>query len=57
MRFRFDPLITKQALRPMVKIKSATDTPDFKLPSRQANGGLKDKQMGDFILIMGLSLT
>ncbi len=38
----------------MIRIKSATDTPDFKSPSRHANGGLKDKQMGDFILIMGL---
>jgi hypothetical protein len=52
----------------MVRIKSATDAPDFKSPSRHANGsifgiwvlwrnaegGLKDKQMGDFILIMGL---
>ncbi|WP_319574904.1 hypothetical protein [uncultured Desulfobacter sp.] len=52
----------------MVRIKSATDAPDFKSPSRHANGsifeicvhwrnaegGLKDKQMGDFILTMGL---
>jgi hypothetical protein len=52
----------------MIRIKSATDAPDFKSPSRHANGsiliiwilwrnaegGLKDKQMGDFILIMGL---
>ncbi len=47
----------------MVKIKSATDASDFKSPSRQTNGcifdicvrwrnaesGLKDNQMGDFI--------
>ncbi len=52
----------------MLRIKSATDAPDFKSPSRHANGsifdicvrwrnaegGLKDKQMGDFILTMGL---
>ena len=52
----------------MIRIKSATDAPDFKSPSRHANGrilvicilwrnaegGSKDKQMGDFILIMGL---
>ena len=52
----------------MIRIKSATDAPDFKSPSRHASGsiliicilwrnaevGLKDKQMGDFILIMGL---
>ncbi|HKL82279.1 MAG TPA: hypothetical protein VJ879_07155 [Desulfobacter sp.] len=52
----------------MIRIKSATDAPDFKSPSRHANGsileyvclwrnaedGLKDKQMGDFILTMGL---
>ena len=58
-------------LRPMIRIKSATDAPDFKSPSRHANGiiliicirwhnaegGLKDKQMGDFILIMGLNQT
>ncbi len=36
MRFHFDPLIIKQALRPMIRIKSATDTPDFKSPSRHA---------------------
>jgi|GEM_PF-2463131 len=55
----------------MIRIKSATDAPDFKSPSRHANGiiliicirwhnaegGLKDKQMGDFILIMGLNQT
>jgi len=55
----------------MVRIKSAIDAPDFKLPARHANGirlflmsfgvtrnaegGLKDKQMGDFILTMGLT--
>ncbi len=52
----------------MVTIKSATVAPDFKLASRYANGnilgmsvrwhnaegGLKDKQMGDFIFTMGL---
>jgi hypothetical protein len=52
----------------MIRIKSATDAPDFKSPSRHANksifsicvlwrnaeGGLKDKQMGDFFLIMSL---
>ncbi len=52
----------------MVGIKSATDARDFKSPSRHAKenilgmsirwrnseGGLKDKQMGDFILTMGL---
>jgi len=52
----------------MVRIKCATDASDFKSPSRPANviqivpnvlwhnaeGGLKDKQMGDFILTMGL---
>jgi hypothetical protein len=41
-------------LRPMIRVQSATDAPDFKSPSRHAKGGLKDKQMGDFILIMGL---
>ncbi|PIE63109.1 MAG: hypothetical protein CSA25_01955 [Desulfobacter postgatei] len=55
----------------MTTIKSATDTPDFKSPSRHANelilgmsvrwrnteGGLKDKQMGDFILTMGLKFA
>ncbi|PIE62125.1 MAG: hypothetical protein CSA25_06815 [Desulfobacter postgatei] len=60
--------MTKQALRPIVRIKSATDAPDFKPPSRHSNGGLfdicvrwrnaesglKDKQMNDFILTMGL---
>jgi hypothetical protein len=34
----------------MIRIKSAIDAPDW-----QANGGLKDKQIGDFILIMGLN--
>jgi hypothetical protein len=52
----------------MIRIKSAIDAPDFRSPSRHVNGnifeicfrwrnaegGLKDKQMGDFILIMGL---
>jgi hypothetical protein len=47
----------------MIRIKSGTDAPDFKSPSgtpteaycgicirwRNAEGGLKDKQMGDFI--------
>ncbi len=55
-------------IRPMLRIKSATAAPDFKSPSRHANGrifdicvrwrnaegGLTDKQMGDFILTMGL---
>ncbi len=50
-------------------MKSAIDAPDFKALSRHANGsifeicirwrnaegGLKDKHMGDFILIMGLT--
>jgi hypothetical protein len=38
----------------MIRIKSATDAPNFKSPSRHTEGGLKDKQMDDFILIMGL---
>jgi hypothetical protein len=52
----------------MIRIKSAIDAPDFRSPSRNVNGsifeicirwrnaegGLKDKQMGEFILIMGL---
>ncbi len=52
----------------MVKIKSATDALDSKWPTRHANGsifeicvhwrnaegGLKDKHMGNFILAMGL---
>ncbi len=52
----------------MVSIKSVTAAPDFKSPSRHTNelilgmsvrwrnagGGLKDKQMDDFILIMAL---
>jgi len=33
---------------------SGINAPDFKAPSRHANGSLKDKQLGDFILIMGL---
>ncbi len=55
-------------IRPMLRIKSVTAAPDFKSPSRHANGrifdicvrwrnaegGLTDKQMGDFILTMGL---
>nr|WP_320013907.1 hypothetical protein [uncultured Desulfobacter sp.] len=55
-------------LRPMVRIKSATDPPDFKSPSRYANGSIleyvlivttkktdeKANHMGGFILIMGL---
>jgi hypothetical protein len=54
----------------MIRIKSAIDAPDFKSPSRHVNesifeicirwrnaeGGLEYKQMGDFILIMGLIL-
>jgi hypothetical protein len=54
----------------MIRIKSVTDAPDSKSPSRHANGsileicilwrnaggGLKEKQMGDFILIMDLTL-
>ncbi len=53
----------------MMRIKSATDARDFKSRSMHANelilgmsvrwrnakGGLKDKQMVDFILTMGLS--
>jgi hypothetical protein len=38
----------------MIRIKSATDAPDFKSPSRHAKGGLKEKQTGDFILIISL---
>src|SRR6056297_1702849 len=59
------------SFRPMVRIKSATDALDFKSPARHANGsifeicvhwrnaegGLKDKQMGDFILAMGLNIA
>ncbi len=55
-------------LRPMIRIKAPKSAPDFKSPSRDAysiyvsvrwrnaEGSLKDKQMGVFILIMGLSL-
>jgi hypothetical protein len=53
----------------MIRIKSAIDAPDFRSPLRHVNGsifeicirwrnaegGLKDKQMGDFILIMDLN--
>ncbi len=38
----------------MIRIKSATDTLDFKSPSRHAKGDLKDKYMVDVMLIMGL---
>ncbi len=39
----------------MITMKSVTDTLYFKSPSRQANGSLKDKQMGHFIFLsMGL---
>ncbi|PIE62853.1 MAG: hypothetical protein CSA25_03170 [Desulfobacter postgatei] len=55
----------------MVTIKSVTAVPDFKSPSRQAKGnmsgmsvrwgnaedGLKEKQMDDFILTMGSSIS
>ncbi|PIE62638.1 MAG: hypothetical protein CSA25_04030 [Desulfobacter postgatei] len=55
----------------MVTIKSGTDVPGFKSPSRHANGGIfdicvrwrnaeggfKDKQMGDFIWTIGLRVA
>nr|WP_319394818.1 hypothetical protein [uncultured Desulfobacter sp.] len=55
----------------MIRIKPATDAPNFKSPSRHANGsifvicnlwrntegGLKSKQMGDSILIIGLMIV
>ncbi len=68
MRFRFDPLIIKQALRPMIKIKSPIYL-SFKPPSalRQQthitsmrplaclDGDLKSGvSVADLLLIMGL---
>ncbi len=69
MRFRFDPLIIKHALRPMVKIKSPiylsfkphsalrqrTDIPNIS-PLACLDGDLKsDASVVDLILSMGLT--